>query len=180
MLRDLASADQSLDAVYHNSYRPANMISTSFGQAKVFDSHHSTPSYEIKTRVLFVLVELTDVCQLILSMSVGWIRSENELIREFSRFHADNWYNLGVQLNVPIRELRAINSNYIRSDGVKRCLSETLTWWYNNPESSGGVTWDSICVALHAVDEKALAAKLARKHGKHVVVWFMWQSEYSF
>ena len=99
--------------------------------------------------------------------AVGWIQSPNELIRGLSEFCADKWYDLGVQLDVPVSELKAIYSNNF-AFGVKRCLSETLTWWYNNTESPGGANWGDICASLHAINEKALAAKVAKKHGKHM------------
>ena len=97
--------------------------------------------------------------------AIGWIQTPNELIRGLSGFHADKWHELGVELNVPVAELNVIHSNYIRSDGVKRCLSETLTCWYKNTESPN---WGDICAALHTINEKALAARVAKEHGKHL------------
>ena len=105
--------------------------------------------------------------------AVGWIQTPNELIKGLSGFHADKWYELGVELNVPVAELDVFHSNYIRSDRVKRCLSVTLTWWYENTESPGGANWGDICAALHAINEKALAAKVAKEHGKHIVHGFL-------
>lgn len=102
------------------------------------------------------------------SCTIGWIKSENVLLKKgLEQFPADKWYQLGVALGVPVDELKTIQSGYIMlSGGVKRCLSETLEWWYRN--TPGGATWSDLCVALHAVDERALAKKVAKDHGNYM------------
>ena len=68
-----------------------------------------------------------------------------------------------MQLNVPNSTLKAIEHNYMLAGGVGRCLSETLTSWYNNNRNA---SWNEICAALHTVNEVALAKKVAKNHGK--------------
>ena len=96
--------------------------------------------------------------------TVGGIEDENTLIKDLARFPPAKWHELGLQLNVPLDQLRIIQSNHMQNGGVMRCLVETLGWWYKN--NRHGATWGDICAALHAVEEGSLATKVARTHGK--------------
>lgn len=96
--------------------------------------------------------------------TVGGIEDETTLIKDLAKFPSAKWHELGVQLNVPLDQLQTIQSNHVQSGGVKRCLAETLGWWYKN--NRRGATWGDICAALHAVEEGHLATKVAKAHGK--------------
>lgn len=86
---------------------------------------------------------------------------------ELSLYPSANWHKLGMALNISADTLRTIETNYMNSYGVERCLSEALIWWYkNNPDG----VWGDICTALYAVGSKVLAKKVASKHGKFVAI----------
>ena len=94
---------------------------------------------------------------------VGKILSENALIRGLSSFPRSKWHELGVELNVPGATLKSIEYNYLQRGGAERCFSETMEWWYKN--NLGGA-WGTICAALQAIHEEALAKRVAKDHGK--------------
>ena len=84
-----------------------------------------------------------------------------------SEFSAANWHKLGVALSISDDTLKIFQANHMGTIGVDRCLSATLAHWYKN--TTGG-TWGDICAALFAIDERALARKVAKNHGKYVAV----------
>ena len=95
--------------------------------------------------------------------TIGRILSETPLLKGLNKFPPSKWHQLGVQLNIPASTLTTFESNYMLNGGVKRCLTETLVWWYHNTTSA---SWNQICAALHTVNEEVLAKKVARDHGK--------------
>ena len=95
--------------------------------------------------------------------TIGRILSETSLLKGLNKFPPSKWHQLGVQLNIPASTLTTLESNYMLNGGVKRCLTETLVWWYNNTTSA---SWNQICAALHTVNEEVLAKKVARDYGK--------------
>ena len=98
-----------------------------------------------------------------LIFSAGKIHTPNALLKGLSKFTSARWRDLGVELNVPTTRLKEIEYNYIKlPDGAKRCLDETLEWWYNNNPDA---TWNDICAALHAIHAVTLATDVAREHG---------------
>ena len=85
------------------------------------------------------------------------------LIKGLSNFPRSKWHEFGVQLNVPVATLKRIEIDYMQRGGVERCFSETMEWWYKkNP----GATWGTVCAALQAIQEEALAKQVANDHGK--------------
>jgi len=66
-----------------------------------------------------------------------------------------NWYDLGLQLGVPVYELDEIQSNYPRDNS--RCKSVMLSFWFNNAEER---SWDAIAYALRKIDYCDLAIKI--------------------
>ena len=107
------------------------------------------------------------ISQLFSLCTAGKIPSENELIMGLSGLSATKWYKLGVALNLSDGTLNTIEVNNMNTYGVERCLSGTLIRWYNN---TPGGTWGDICAALYAIDERVLARKVARAHGKPVAI----------
>ena len=101
------------------------------------------------------------------SCTAGRIKDDSTLIKGLLKFPTPKWYQFGLELNVPSGILKGIEHDYIQRGGVKQCLNETLIWWYNN--TRGCATWGDICTALHAVEEGALAAKVAKEHGKPIL-----------
>ena len=109
---------------------------------------------------------MVSINQLILP--VGKIFTANALIRGLSKFPTTKWRELGVELNIPINKLNEIEYNFVKlPNGVKRCLDETLEWWFNNKPDT---TWNDICAALHAIHASTVATEVAREHGKLYLV----------
>lgn len=72
------------------------------------------------------------------------------------------WYNIGVQLGVPVGTLKAIEKQYLNDP--TDCLRETLTTWLKT--SFPSPTWTNIVEALRSsvVGETKLAAELEHKY----------------
>lgn len=78
------------------------------------------------------------------------------LVRELKEV---DWFELGIQLNVPQCELRIIKRQYYYD--VIRCLTEMLDLWLHaNPNAS----WAEIAVALKHSSQGDLATTLASKY----------------
>ena len=65
-----------------------------------------------------------------------------------------------MELNVPVDALDTFETDYRYSD---RCFTETVGWWF---KANVDATWGTICAALQAIDEGALARDVAKDHGK--------------
>ena len=111
-----------------------------------------------------VLISLFSSC------TSGRIEDESTLIKGLSRFPPAKWHQFGLELSVPVSTLKGFEHDYLQRGGGKRCLIETLEWWYNN--TRGSATWGDICAALHAVEEGVLAAKVAKEHGKRLPILY--------
>ena len=74
----------------------------------------------------------------------------------------EKWYNIGLQLMVPVAELRRIESEH-KGDHTT-CLRQMLIKWLE----SGQANWKSLCDALHSPivlgDDAALANTLMKKY----------------
>ena len=73
----------------------------------------------------------------------------------------NQWYSLGIQLNVPISDLVKIEQTYTLLDKQKR---EMLLKWYS---LGNDVSWQSLIRALYGIEEICLANKIASQLGKH-------------
>ena len=76
-----------------------------------------------------------------------------------------DWYTLGIQLEVPVRELKAIEAKY--HGDINRCKQETLTVWLKkkhiiNPFKE----WKKMVGALRRMDEIGLADRLANAYSR--------------
>ena len=69
-----------------------------------------------------------------------------------------DWFTLGVQLKVPVTELKAIEAKY-HSD-IKRCKLETLTVMLNM-ERNPTTVWKRVVEALRRMDMTVVANHLA-------------------
>ena len=71
----------------------------------------------------------------------------------------DKWYNIGLQLNVPVAELQRIESEH--KGNYTTCLRQMLIKWLE----SGQANWKSLCDALHnPIVLAALANTLMKKY----------------
>ena len=74
----------------------------------------------------------------------------------------DRWYNIGLQLLVPVTELRKIELEY-KTDHTT-CLRKMLIKWLE----SGHANWRSLCDALHSPlvlgEDAALVNTLMKKY----------------
>ena len=71
----------------------------------------------------------------------------------------DKWHNIGIQVGLPERDLKSIETNYPRPDDR---LREMVSKWL----SGGQASWDALIEALKSrtVSEVHLAEKLKLKH----------------
>ena len=74
----------------------------------------------------------------------------------------DQWYTLGLFLNVKPSELNKVNRDYHFSD---EALQRMLGIWLR----SGQATWSSLISALFKMGERKLAIRIAKKRGGHSV-----------
>ena len=74
----------------------------------------------------------------------------------------DKWYHLGVQLKVPISDLKAIRTQYLNNPDD--CLLEMLSCWLSNTTPSP--TWQTVVDALccAAIGRQQVADNIKRKY----------------
>ena len=74
------------------------------------------------------------------------------------------WFNLGLQLGVPVADLQKIESEYKNDHGT--CLRQMLIKWLE----SGKGSWESLCQGLASPmvqgDDHSLVARLREKYCK--------------
>ena len=78
------------------------------------------------------------------------------------KVEADNWYTLGMYLEVPTWKLAAI-----RKEEHSACIEyliKALVYWQKNATLANPFTWDTIVQALRNVDNNMLADTLAEKY----------------
>ena len=71
----------------------------------------------------------------------------------------DNWFDLGVYLNIPDFKLREIYQDC--QDGTEQCKIEMLLIWRQQCIP----TWSAIVTALSEIGMHNLAIKIANKYG---------------
>ena len=85
----------------------------------------------------------------------------NEVVKKVT--DVDQWFSLGIQLSVPIADLKKIDVDYTGSDRKK---AEMLFKWQ---KLGKGVSWQSLIRALIGIEEIGLARTLASQLGKQSV-----------
>ena len=85
----------------------------------------------------------------------------NEVVTKLT--DVDQWFSLGIQLSVPIADLKKIDVDYT---GLDRKKAEMLFKWQRLGK---GVSWQSLIRALNGIDEIGLARTLASQLGKQSV-----------
>ena len=85
----------------------------------------------------------------------------NEVVTKLT--DVDQWFSLGIQLSVPIADLKKIDVNYSYLDRKK---AEMLFKWQRLGK---GVSWLSLIRALNGIEEIGLARTLASQLGKQSV-----------
>ena len=77
------------------------------------------------------------------------------LLRELKR--VKNWHMLGIYLDVPPEELKAISQQFLNAEGIDRCKAELFELWLKlTPNAS----WDDVVSALEGISEKRLAEEI--------------------
>ena len=72
----------------------------------------------------------------------------------------NDWYTFGVALDIPVRQLRIIQSSNPHA-GVDRWLVDMFEYWLSsNPDAS----WKDIIQALEQTDQLVLAAEVKIKY----------------
>ena len=71
------------------------------------------------------------------------------------------WYDIGLELKVPLPTLKSIESKYVNDDKI--CLREVIAAWLRADDNA---TWESLVDALRTrvIDEPRLAAELEVKY----------------
>ena len=82
-----------------------------------------------------------------------------EIQNELNEIAAAEWYQLGIQLEIPVATLRNIDHEQPRD--AQRCMTEILNWWLQNaPECS----WEKLTEAVEAMDGcRTLVERLRKK-----------------
>ena len=84
-----------------------------------------------------------------------------EIRNELSEVAAAKWYQLGVQLEIPLATLSTIESDYPHD--AQRCMTEILNWWLHNaPECS----WEKLTEAVEAMGGYRAVVERLRKPPK--------------
>ena len=73
-----------------------------------------------------------------------------------------NWFQLGLELDIPDDELLIIRQDNILF-GVEKCLLEVLIHWGNHEKR----TWTKVVGALVKIGRYVLAEGIANKYGKY-------------
>ena len=85
-----------------------------------------------------------------------------EIQNELSEMAAANWYQLGMQLEIPPAELRTVECNYPHD--AQRCMTEVLNRWLRNaPECS----WAKLAQAVEAMGGYAVLAEKLKQRGQY-------------
>ena len=74
------------------------------------------------------------------------------------------WFQLGVQLNLPFSKLRAIERACNNGSDITKCKRLMLQEWATNPALKP--SWCSLVDALHQLDENTVADDIAQKFSK--------------
>ena len=105
------------------------------------------------------------------------------LVKELKE--VNDWYTFGVALDIPVRQLRIIQSSNPHA-GVDRWLVDMFEYWLS---SNSDASWKDIIQALEQTDQLVLAAEVKMKYlsppaptttvGK-LVPWIRWENVLNF
>ena len=76
-----------------------------------------------------------------------------------------NWFQLGLELDIPDDELRIIRKDNILF-GVEHCLLEVLIHWGDHEKP----TWTKVVGALVKIGRQVLAEKITKKYGMYIIL----------
>ena len=77
------------------------------------------------------------------------------LLRELQQ--VKDWHMLGIYLNIPPEELKAIRKQFLNAEGIERCKAELFELWLKlTPNAS----WDDVVSALKRTSEIRLAEEI--------------------
>ena len=112
--------------------------------------------------LLYQMVQNAQVnfCQLsLLNSLAASTLSPKEIQNELNEMTPAKWYQLGMQLGIPLATLSTIESDHPHH--TQRCMTEVINWWFQNiPECS----WEKLAEAVEAMGGYAvLAEKLKQK-----------------
>ena len=88
----------------------------------------------------------------------GTLLTVQQVIKELKKL--DDWFVFGVALDVPVSELRKIESSCPRGS-VERCKIETIQYWLDN---NADASWKELARALELIDQLVLAATVKHKY----------------
>ena len=80
-----------------------------------------------------------------------------ELLTELTE--VTDWFNFGVNLEIPEARLKEIKMKY---ESVESCKREMLTMWMQLAHLS----WKTVVIALAGVDMKDLALRICNRYGE--------------
>lgn len=91
------------------------------------------------------------------------LSSENTLLKDVLKevSEVNNWFLLGVFLDVPVPRLQQIELEYSK---ISRRLPEVIIAWMELKAEEA--TWTTLVKALLSMGENRLATGIARKHGR--------------
>ena len=80
------------------------------------------------------------------------------MIHHLNEVHND-WFVIGIALNVPHNKLQRTEFEYFRS-GLKRCMVEMIQYWLDFPNAS----WEQVVKALDIVGHSTLASTIKQQY----------------
>ena len=88
------------------------------------------------------------------------IRNLVEILRVLKdgHFQFNNWFDLGLYLDLNYNDLKAIEDNYPRD--AKRCLRECLAKWLTDDIEA---TWDKLAIAAGEVGATPVAEYISER-----------------
>ena len=98
--------------------------------------------------MLFELVQNAEVnfCHNYLCFLAASTLTLKEIQNELNELTAAKWYQLGIQLGIPLATLSTIEIDHPHD--AQRCMTEVINWWLQNaPERS----WTKLAEAVEAM-----------------------------
>ena len=80
------------------------------------------------------------------------------LLKELKK--VEKWFELGVYLDVPVDQLKKIESSYHQRD-LERCKIDMLQYWLDNDVN---VSWKNVAQALEEIDHHVLAETVKQQY----------------
>ena len=73
---------------------------------------------------------------------------------------AHRYSELGVQLGMPLHQIKSLEYRYGHTSGVDRILAEIIDWWLRKNGDSHDKLWTTLIDSLEAIEENRLAINL--------------------